>query len=172
MSESDRVLKCYVCRKDVKLHPETHPTMINVMCNKCFSLMHFESMRNFNNEVKYFSQKVFDTFGKHLKRESENKDMTNQNVKTKIPQIENMRSNQGHEVPNQFKIITDDGAFFKSYQSMIAFKPRQGKIQLDERKWDYSRTTLKYLCYFLECNTADIRQKIKDGLYELTDLNS
>ena len=86
--------------------------------------------------------------------------------------IQNMLSSSGNEVPNQFEIFTDDGKYFQSYQSMIAFKSRKDGIFLDEDKWDYSRTTLKYLHSFLGTSSKkEIEKGIDSGLYKLVDLN-
>jgi len=63
--------------------------------------------------------------------------------------VENMTSNAGNKVPNQFIITTPEGRYFQSYQSIIAFKPYNGKIQLDSYAWDYSNTTGKYRRSFL-----------------------
>lgn len=88
------------------------------------------------------------------------------------PKVYNMKSPNGNDVPNQFEIYTDDGAYFQSYRSVIAFKPCGGKIQLDEKYWDYSRTTSKYLNQFLRVSgKKEIGQKIKAGEYELANLN-
>jgi hypothetical protein len=84
----------------------------------------------------------------------------------------NMKSRNGNYVPNQFEIYTDDGVYFQSYRSIIAFKPCGGKTQLDETYWDYSRTTSKYLNQFLRVSgKKEIEQKIKAGEYELANLN-
>lgn len=90
-----------------------------------------------------------------------------------IPRIENMTSPRtGKEVPNQFKIFTDEGVFFQSYSSIIAFKPYgEGKIVLDRDKWDYSRTTSKYRNEFLRETTKQTQAKIDNGEYVLEDLN-
>lgn len=92
--------------------------------------------------------------------------------------VNNMRSAKGNEVPNQFEIRTDKGVYFQSYNTVIAFVPHgktkagnERKIVLDKNSWDYSRTTGKYRNYFLGENTAETRQKIKNGTYVLRDLN-
>jgi hypothetical protein len=95
--------------------------------------------------------------------------MTNTIKKVKV---ENMQSPNGNDVPNQFLIYTDECVYFQSYSSVIAFKPKEGKIKLDENKWDYSKTTGKYLNIFLRENKAEIQRKIDNGLYELIDLNN
>ena len=85
--------------------------------------------------------------------------------------VENMRNNRGNTVPNQFIIQTEAGLYFQSYNSMIAFKPLSGKIQIDYKKWDYSTTTGKYRNQFLGETKKETEKKIADGTYILTDLN-
>ena len=86
--------------------------------------------------------------------------------------VKNMTSGKGNEVPNQFLITTPEGIYFQSYQSTIAFKPYHGKIQLDERTWDYSNTTSKYRRSFLNGEGInETRAKIESGEYILTNLN-
>ena len=58
-------------------------------------------------------------------------------------QVQNMRGSSGREVPNQFIIFTEEGVYFQSYNSVIAFKDNQGNVFLDHATWDYSRTTGK-----------------------------
>ena len=72
---------------------------------------------------------------------------------------------------NQYIINTDNGIYFKSYNSIIVFKPRSGKIQLDINDWDYSKTTGKYRNKFLNEKKIETERKIKSGEYELVDLN-
>ena len=64
---------------------------------------------------------------------------------------------------NQFKVYTDEGVYFQSYDSVVAFKPNNSeeKIRVGV-DWDYSRTTMKYVGQFLGQNTAKIRKDIKD----------
>lgn len=86
--------------------------------------------------------------------------------------VENMTSERtGKKVPNQFIIETEDGLYFQSYHTVIAYKPHGGKVQLDKEAWDYSRTTGKYRNQFLQETKAETERKIKAGIYELTDLN-
>lgn len=88
----------------------------------------------------------------------------------KVQQMQSVRSH--NPVANQFRIWTDDGIYFQSYQSLIAFVPVKGdKVYLDEVYWDYSRTTSKYRSEFLGENTAETKKKIRDGIYELVNLN-
>lgn len=79
------------------------------------------------------------------------------------------------DVPNQFEIITDDGVYFQSYGSIIAFMPRSNpdfhKTQLDETYWNYSKTTGKYRNKFLGETKKETEKKIKEGEYILTNLN-
>ena len=64
---------------------------------------------------------------------------------------------------NQFKVYTDEGVYFQSYDSVVAFKPNNSeeKIRVGV-DWDYSRTTMKYVGQFLGQNTAKTRRDIKD----------
>ena len=89
--------------------------------------------------------------------------------KIKVHQMTSPRT--GNPVANQFEIYTDKGVYFQSYRSIIAFKPYNGKTQLDKNYWDYSRTTSKYRNEFLNEYTEETRHKIKEGEYILTNLN-
>lgn len=89
-----------------------------------------------------------------------------------IPNFENMLSKHGNSVPNQFIIYTDEGRYFKSYSSIIAFIPNGDKPTiLDVNKWDYSVTTGKYRNDFLREYKRDTQRKIDNGTYKLEDLN-
>jgi hypothetical protein len=57
--------------------------------------------------------------------------------------------------------------YFFSFQVLIAKKDHVGKVWLNKEKWDYSKTTLKYLGRFLGEKTKEIRFKVKDGKYKL-----
>lgn len=86
--------------------------------------------------------------------------------------VQQMIGKSGKAVANQFIIETEAGQYFQSYQTVIAFKPRNGgPITLDENSWDYSRTTSKYRSQFLGENTAETRKKIDSGEYKLANLN-
>ena len=89
--------------------------------------------------------------------------------KIKVNQMTSPRT--GRPIANQFEIYTDKGVYFQSYRSIIAFKPYDGKTQLDEYYWDYSRTTSRYRNEFLNEYTEETRHKIKEGEYILTNLN-
>jgi len=89
--------------------------------------------------------------------------------------VENIESNRGNKIANQF-VITDDkqNEYFQSYRSMIVKKDYEGdqvKIYLDQKYWNYSNTTGKYRNIFLGETIKDTRAKIKSGEYILTDLN-
>lgn len=101
----------------------------------------------------------------------------------RITPFDSPRSNK--PVANQWIIRTDDGEFFQSYQSIIAFRPntagmfphadgseeREDRTVLDERYWDYSTTTGKYRNEFLGEDKAETKKKIANGTYILADLN-
>lgn len=98
-----------------------------------------------------------------------------QNVK-----VENMRStNSNREVANQYIITMYDNEgnlheYFQSYQSVIAHKTYgvNPSIVLDAHYWDYSTTTGKYRNAFLGEDKKTTEKKIKDGIYQLADLNA
>lgn len=75
-------------------------------------------------------------------------------------------------VANQYEIETNEGTYFQSYRTIIAFRANDQKITLDRDSWNYSRTTGKYRNIFLGENTAETRKKIKSGVYELAELNT
>ncbi len=81
----------------------------------------------------------------------------------------------GDVVANQFVITinTNKGTkrIFQSYDTVIAVRDEDGKITLDENSWDYSQTTSRYRNKFLCENTAETRRKIKNGIYQLANLN-
>jgi len=87
--------------------------------------------------------------------------------------VEQMTSTNSYRpVANQFEIRTNEGTYFQSYSTIIAFVPLSNKkTVLDVNSWDYSRTTSKYRGQFLGENTAETRSKIKSGEYILADLN-
>ena len=82
--------------------------------------------------------------------------------------VQNMVSNRGNYVPNQFIITYDEGReIFQSYETIIAIKDK-GKITLDNNALEYSRTTSKYLYLFLGMNRKEI---IKDKNITYKNLN-
>lgn len=81
--------------------------------------------------------------------------------------VKQMKSSNGNSVPNQFLIYTADGVFFQSYSTTIAFRANDGKVTLNESKWDYSVTTGKYRNQFLGEGIAETRRKIASGEYQL-----
>lgn len=86
--------------------------------------------------------------------------------------VYNMESSGGNSVPNQFIILDENGnEFFQSYESIIAVKRTNGKIELDSNYWDYSKTTGKYRNLFLNETKAETQAKINSGVYVLTNLN-
>ena len=82
-----------------------------------------------------------------------------------------MKAEQFNGAKNQFIIYGEDGIYFQSYNSIIVFRPFNGKIQLDKYYWDYSKTTGKYRNLFLNENKKETQEKIDSGEYILTNLN-
>ena len=71
---------------------------------------------------------------------------------------------------NHQTIATAEALFFTSYNVFIA-KIENDRVFLDAEKWNYSKTTAKYRNQFLNEDTKTTEQKIKDGIYTLTNLN-
>jgi hypothetical protein len=84
--------------------------------------------------------------------------------------ITNLTSPQGNKVPNQFLVKNETAIYFQSYESIIV-KIENEKTFLDSKYWDYSKTTAKYRNQFLNETTKETEQKIKLGIYILTNLN-
>ena len=83
----------------------------------------------------------------------------------------NLTSNNGNKIPNQLEIIDNNGTkYFQSYNSII-IKQTINNTYLDSYYYNYSRTTSKYRYIFLNETTKEIEDKIKKGLYKLTNLN-
>lgn len=87
--------------------------------------------------------------------------------------VNNMTSTNGNRIANQFIIETPEGISFQSYNSIICFEPkdRTQKTKLDQKYWDYSKTTGKYRNIFLGETKKETQAKIDSGIYELADLN-
>jgi hypothetical protein len=103
-------------------------------------------------------------------------------MKGNTMKVENITSNNGNKIANQF-VITDNHkmgnkiVYFQSYNSMIAKKIYDNigayvvETFLDQKYWNYSNTTGKYRNIFLGETIKDTKAKIKSGEYILTDLN-
>lgn len=68
-------------------------------------------------------------------------------------------------------ITAKDGTYLQSYNSIIAHKCIDGKIELDQKYWDYSATTRKHRALFLGEDSQTIKAKIASGTYKLVNLN-
>ena len=89
-----------------------------------------------------------------------------------LAKVENFKSNRsGNPIANQFRITLQNGTeIFQSYNSIIAVKVN-GLTFLDRTCWDYSNTTSRYRKEFLNEDTKTTKQKIKDDVYILMNLN-
>lgn len=88
-----------------------------------------------------------------------------------IKKANNMKISNLNGVPNQFVLTTDQGTYFQSYQSMIAYISK-GVIYLDQKYYNYSNTTSKHLYRFLGVDRKEFKANLKAGLYQFADLNS
>jgi len=91
---------------------------------------------------------------------------------TNIAKVENFKSfRSGNPIANQFKITLQNGTeVFQSYNSIVAVKVN-GLTFLDRTCWNYSNTTSRYRKEFLNEDTKTTKQKIKDDVYVLMNLN-
>ena len=71
--------------------------------------------------------------------------------------------------PNQLTIRCEKGTIFQSYDSIIAFRTN-GKLYLTD-KYDYSRTTSKYLNEFCGYTAGEIKKEIAKGNKDIVLLN-
>ena len=98
--------------------------------------------------------------------------------------VKNLTSQRsGREVSNQFEIRLETRTKlvyqFQSYSTTIAkivYRRGEGytsdrRIYLDNNALDYSRTTSKYLYYWLGFGRKEIQDRIKNKMIILTDLN-
>ena len=81
--------------------------------------------------------------------------------------VEHMNGNANH-----LKVYADRGCYFLSYETVIAFIPWDGTPELDQDKWNYSKTTSKFRSIFLNETTKETENKIRSGAYILSDLNN
>ena len=88
--------------------------------------------------------------------------------------VRNLLSNKGIPVANQFELYNQKHNYFQSYSSTIVhidYTYAPCRVELDEKYWNYSRTTSKYRNIFLGENTKETQAKINSGEYTLTNLN-
>ena len=84
--------------------------------------------------------------------------------------VSNFESSNGNKVANQFLIIDNGIVIFQSYDSVIAIREND-EVKLDEKYWDFSKTTGKYRNQFLGETKAETQKKIDAGIYALENLN-
>ena len=90
-----------------------------------------------------------------------------------MAKVENILSNNGKAIPNQFIIYEDNGDItFQSYHSSICQIRNHGALGYDKvvvfgSDWDYSTTTGKYRNKFLMDNGLSILATKKDVLEAL-----
>lgn len=79
----------------------------------------------------------------------------------KIKKISNLINDNGNETVNQFVIEAENGIYFQSYETIIAFKPSNTKTVFISKEWCCSQTTRKHLYIFLRdhCNLSWIESK-------------
>lgn len=93
-------------------------------------------------------------------------------LKIKIRAMEYM----GRAIDNQFEILTPDGRYFQSYETVIAYEDfKSGKFYFDKDGWTNreknTTTTSKWRNRFTGFDTAETKRRIKSGEIVLVDLN-
>lgn len=83
--------------------------------------------------------------------------------------MKNIKVSSYWGVPNQFIICTDEGRYFQSYDSIIAFIPNDRTPIRLGKDWDYYSTTEKYRNKFLNESTAETVDKLAKGIYILDE---
>jgi hypothetical protein len=81
-----------------------------------------------------------------------------------------MSTRLGHPAREQRIIDTEKGRYLQSYQSVVAFIPRDEKQRVRlGRQYDYSQTTIYYLGKFLGMSLPAIREGIASGDMEVDE---
>ena len=80
--------------------------------------------------------------------------------------------NTGRAIANQFIIVTDDGYYMQSYDSVVVHYNRRDNVLTLGYDWNYSKTTLKYVEQFIDEYTtygkmtkAEIQQAINENVF-------
>ena len=74
--------------------------------------------------------------------------------------VSNLINNNGNKVANQFRVETEKGVYFQSYNSVICFIPNgEGNIIVG-KDWNYSKTTLKYFKEFIRSEDCNQMRKL------------
>ena len=90
----------------------------------------------------------------------------------------NLLTPSGNPAHNQHVDLYPDHLLFRSHGRAVARRSYQfDQVELHPRWWDYSQTTMKYLCKFLsrdgdKVNLKILRKRIEDGVYLLVDLDN
>ena len=82
-----------------------------------------------------------------------------------VKRVENLANNQ------IIIYLSDETKIFNSYGKNIVLKDKEGNTTLDSTYWNYSNTTSKYRCQFLNELGTETQKKIKSGVYKLAELN-
>lgn len=72
---------------------------------------------------------------------------------------------------NQFVIYGKYGIYFQSYESIVAEITEGGILRLG-KDWNYSKTTLKHLCLFINDNLKNLNKYLYDAFYRLDNITN
>ena len=91
--------------------------------------------------------------------------------------IDYLYTDGGNVATSQGVIRVGNDKYFQSYDTIIAAK-ENGVVTLDEKDWNCSKTTLKYLyqflrnfCYIEVYSKRDLMKLIEEGEINLQNLN-
>lgn len=86
--------------------------------------------------------------------------------------VRNFTNHRGNSIPNQYRIYTDTGVYFQSYESIICFREKiTGLITIDPHWYKYNKTTSRYLHEFLGMTSQEIQNLINLDVIALKKLN-
>ena len=83
--------------------------------------------------------------------------------------VYHMKTKGGYPARDQIVICTDKGRYLKSYDSIVAFIPTEGRRQVGTL-YNYSQTTARYVRDFLGMGIPQIRSAIAKEEIELTEI--
>lgn len=81
--------------------------------------------------------------------------------------VVNLVSSNGNKIENQFMIFFENGTVFQSYESIIVIEKDYNTYLTS--KYNHSVTTSKYRNLFLNTDSKEVAEKIKNGRYILLE---
>ena len=72
---------------------------------------------------------------------------------------------------NQYQVNHQGAEWLVSYESNIVYTNKNGKVFLDPKYYDYSRTTAKYRNQYLGMTSKQVQENIDLGIFKFKNLN-